>query len=450
MEGSRLTRLARGPLFPNPAGTGAVVALVPRPWEHMAAESAFFQGAAVRSEGLSQPAGTGTRGGMGSEHPLPLGKGRGEGLGVGFPPAIRPLEAVAEARQSRGRNSVLVPARGAWERRLRAPLTPVPTKPAGASASPAHPVLVRDRRGIVTRMVRGLVQSTQSASSPRPGPGGKRTLPPPLLRTDSRPGLLSRSVTTGAALPVRRGPTPSQRGRVLATQVDSSTGGMGSALAPVPSQRAVRSGDEADTAARDSEQSLTPALSRRERGLTTEVHSSMGGMDRALTPVPSQRAVRSGAEADTAARDSEKPLTLVLAQRERVLASQASRGTGDTGGTVARVSAQRAEGRGVEPDTEARDPAQFPTPVLPQRERELAAQVHPVAGDIGRALSPIVPEPASRAPPAARGFSLSIGRLEIRTRPPSLQSAPTPLLSRSHQIDPGLGPGLVRLGSTPW
>jgi hypothetical protein len=52
------------------------------------------------------------------------------------------------------------------------------------------------------------------------------------------------------------------------------------------------------------------------------------------------------------------------------------------------------------------------------------------------------------APPARR--SLSIGRIEIRTRAPAPAPRQAPDVARGHQIDPGIGPGLLNLGRPSW
>lgn len=63
-------------------------------------------------------------------------------------------------------------------------------------------------------------------------------------------------------------------------------------------------------------------------------------------------------------------------------------------------------------------------------------------------VAPLMPR-LERPPASAARVSLSIGSIEIRTRTPVQASPTAPPTARAHQIDPGLGPGLLQLGRHP-
>lgn len=472
MEGFRLTRLVQGPLSPAPRQGGAALALVPRSQLHGGFESPLPPG---EERGAGAPRLTDPRVETGFEHPVLPGAGRGEGLPRVIPPTLERPDREGTIRGLQ-----------------QAPLLPEPT-PTRASAT--HLVPARSKRGSAATLAQLLVPSAWRTPSPHHGTGRAQILSPSLQGSSlpgtvvgerSRPGLfLPRAVSTGRERAARRGPgggheprPPARSGedRGLATRASPVMSALGGAIVSASSPGSLRRGVGAGTSAREPEQSPAPPLFRRARELTTQIFAGAGDGGSAASPVLSRQGQGRGAEAGTAADGvSEAPVqTPALGMREggaeaggaarglaQALAPALSRGDGalaaqahpvvkGMGGTLTPAPFQRERGARVEADTGTRDSGQPLTPVLLQEERGLATEVHTRGRDLGGRLSPELSALTPRERPPARRFSLTIGRLEIRTRPPSPSRTPSPPPIRSHQIDPGLGPGLLHLGSKPW
>jgi hypothetical protein len=144
-----------------------------------------------------------------------------------------------------------------------------------------------------------------------------------------------------------------------------------------------------------------------------------------------------------------------------------------------KVSLSPSEGRGHEPDKPKERAEVAPrAEALAPRSEDAAPRVERSARAVteaGATVAPIMPPPerpsssgnsplrdeafsrevaaagqSARVATQPARLSLSIGRIEVRTRQPAPAPLQAPAAARAHQIDPGLGPGLLNLGRQPW
>lgn len=87
--------------------------------------------------------------------------------------------------------------------------------------------------------------------------------------------------------------------------------------------------------------------------------------------------------------------------------------------------------------------------LMPRLERPLSSPstLSRSEASLGEGAPGRQPSTANTAP--AR-VMLTIGRIELRTRAPVPASPAAPVMARAHQVDPGLGPGLLQLGRQSW